>query len=55
MSSLEHTIEEVINEAAGTKAPVPNAKGSSSPEDEAPKKAADSADKAGEATSRRRS
>ena len=52
MSSLEHTIEEVINEAAGTKAPVPNAKGSSSPEDEAPKKAADSADKAGEATSK---
>ena len=52
MSSLEHTIEEVITEASGTKAPVPTAKGASSPDKDAQVKSTDAADKAGEATSK---
>ena len=50
MSSLEHTIEEVINEAAGTKAPVPTAKGASSPDKDAEVKASQTNVKAGKAT-----
>ena len=50
MSSLEHTIEEVISEAAGTKAPVPTAKGASSPDKDAEVKASQTNVKAGKST-----
>jgi len=52
MSKLEDTIEEVISEGSGTKAPVPTAKGASSPDKDEPVKSTDSADKAGDATSK---
>jgi len=48
MSNLEHTIEEVIAEAAEPKAK----KAASSPDKDAEKKASDAADKAGDATSK---
>ena len=52
MSKLEDTIEEVISEGKGTKAPVPAAKGASSPDKDEPVKSTQSADKAGDATSK---
>ena len=52
MSKLEDTIEEVISEGKGTKAPVPTSKGASSPDKDAQVKSTQSADKAGEATSK---
>ena len=52
MSKLEDTIEEVISEGSGTKAPVPASKGASSPDKDEPVKSTDSADKAGDATSK---
>jgi len=55
MSSLEQTIEEVIQEAADVKHKVPGKGGSqpaakSSPDEDAPKHSTDAADKAGDAT-----
>jgi hypothetical protein len=52
MSKLEDTIEEVISEGKGTKAPVPTSKGASSPDKDEPVKTTSAAAKAGDATSK---